>query len=214
MKTACLLLLTMSWAALMPGTGYAVPELVACPLPWGEGVPRPAFSPAGGGRVRGHWGPASLPTSSQSSAETASGHPRDAGHAVSPRDGRHSTEGRASDERRYVGRPSDPNHPAGRSSLTRTNRPNSLPNSRPRSIRGNALHQPGPGKSPVKGGFIPNKTVHHAMPVRSSSNVQPSGLRGDNMSHRGVNPARVDGGSGPQVRGFSGYPQSPVSRKP
>jgi hypothetical protein len=73
MKTTCLLFLAMSWATLMPGTGYAVPELAACPLLWGEGenvgtpgplpggegVPRPAFSPAGAGRVRGHGGPAS-----------------------------------------------------------------------------------------------------------------------------------------------------------
>jgi hypothetical protein len=29
------------------------------PLAWGEGVARPAFSPAGAGRVRGHSGPAS-----------------------------------------------------------------------------------------------------------------------------------------------------------
>ncbi len=26
---------------------------IDCPLPWGEGVPQPALSPAGAGRVRG-----------------------------------------------------------------------------------------------------------------------------------------------------------------
>ena len=30
-------------------------EIIASPLPWGEGVPLPAFSSAGAGRVRGHF---------------------------------------------------------------------------------------------------------------------------------------------------------------
>ncbi len=67
MKITSLLFLSMSWATLMHGTSYAVPESVLRPaknvetpgpLPGGEGVPRPAFSPAGAGRVRGHGGPA------------------------------------------------------------------------------------------------------------------------------------------------------------
>ncbi len=67
MMTTCFLLLTIVWATLTHGTGYAVPELVLRPvknvetpgpLPGGEGVPRPAFSPAGAGRVRGHGRPA------------------------------------------------------------------------------------------------------------------------------------------------------------
>ena len=108
------------------------------------------------------------------------------------------------------------NHPPSRPSLTKANRPKPLANSRQRPMPGNVLHQPGSNKSvgAVKGGFIPNETVHHAMPVRRSSNVQVSALRGDNMSYRRINPARVDGGSGPQLRGLSGYPQSHVSRKP
>jgi hypothetical protein len=186
MKTTCLLFL-MIWAALMQGTGYAVPP-----------------------------SPAPLQTSPASSASTASGHPGDAGHAAPPGDGRHSTEGKASDEHPDHRRTSNPNHPAGRASLTRTNRPNSHADSRQRSLSGNALHQPGSDKSRggVKGGLIPNGTVHNALPVRRSSTIQPSGLRGDNMSYRRVNPARVEGGSGPQLRGLSGYPQSHVSRKP
>jgi hypothetical protein len=187
MKTTFLLFLTMSWAAWTPGTGFAVPS-----------------------------SPASRPTSPASSANTASGHPGDAGQAASPRDARHLTGGKAPDNQRNHDRASYPNHPPSRASLTRTNRPNSLANNRQRSIPGNALHQPGSDKSrsAVKGGFIPNETVHHAMPVRRSSTVQPSALRGDNMSYRRVNPARVDGGSVPQTRGSSGYPQSHVSRKP
>ena len=52
MKTACLLLLSISWATL------AHPA-VLCPLPWAEGVPRPALPSAGAGRVRGRSAPAS-----------------------------------------------------------------------------------------------------------------------------------------------------------
>jgi hypothetical protein len=40
----CILFLTMTWAVLTH-------EAVLCPLPWEEGVPRPAFSPAGAGRA-------------------------------------------------------------------------------------------------------------------------------------------------------------------
>jgi hypothetical protein len=58
MKTTWLLFLTMSWATLSHGIGYAAPRLVACPL-WGGGVPQPASSPADAGRARGHSGPAS-----------------------------------------------------------------------------------------------------------------------------------------------------------
>jgi len=51
MKVASLLLLILSAIACL----VARPLLVesASPLPWGEGVPRPAVSSAGAGRVRG-----------------------------------------------------------------------------------------------------------------------------------------------------------------
>jgi len=52
MKTACLLLLSISWATL------AHPAVLR-PLPWAESVPRPALSSAGAGRVRGRSAPAS-----------------------------------------------------------------------------------------------------------------------------------------------------------
>ena len=50
MRITCLLLLMLSWVNL---------DLYASPLPWGEGVARPGFSPAGARRVRGHLGAAS-----------------------------------------------------------------------------------------------------------------------------------------------------------
>src|SRR5271157_2523476 len=103
MKTTCLLFLMMVRAVLTPVTVDAVPS-----------------------------SPASQQTSPASSANPASSHPRDAEHAAPPRDGRHPAEGGASDERRNRARTSEPNHPPGRASLTRTNRPPQLPNSRQR----------------------------------------------------------------------------------
>jgi hypothetical protein len=57
MKAAYLLLLVLSTllspvARPLPSL-LARPGLFACPLPWGEGVPRPALSSADAGRVRG-----------------------------------------------------------------------------------------------------------------------------------------------------------------
>jgi len=217
MKTTCLLFLTMIWATLAHGTGYAVPELVPCPLPWGEGigqaapelvgrplpwgegVPRPAFSPAGAGRVRGPWGPASQQTSRESSANTASDHPGDPAQrdAAPPRDERHQTEGKASHEQRDHSRASDTNHPPSRASLTKVNRPKQLPNSRQRSLPGNAmnLHPPGSDKSAgaAKGGLIQNETVNNVLPVRTPSVVRPTVPALNNVRHRGPNPAVVGG---------------------
>jgi hypothetical protein len=155
MKTTCLLFLSISWATLTHGTGYAVPELVLCrvenvetpgPLPRGEGVPRPAFSPAGAGRVRGHSRPASQ----------------------------------------------------------KVNRPKQLPNSRQRSLLGNALHQPGSDKSggAARSGFIRNETAHHTLPVRTSSSVRPTVPALNNVRHRGPNPAVV--GGAPNSRSSNG----------
>ncbi len=113
-------------------------------------------------------------------------------------------------------RATETNRPPSRASLTKASRPKALVNGRQGSLPGKVVHQPGANKSggAPKGGLIPNATVPNAMPVRRSSNVQPSGLRGDNVSHRGVNPARIDGGIVPHGRGLSGYPQSHLSQKP
>jgi hypothetical protein len=130
MKTAFLLFLVLCPLA-QPG---------AVPLPRGEGVPRPAFSSAGAGRVRGHSGPA----------------------------------------------------------YQRLGRPKQLPNSRHRSMPGNALHQPGSNKSggAAVGGLIPHETVNNALPVRTPSVVRPTVPALNNVRHRSPNPAVV-GGSAP-----------------
>ena len=166
MKATCLLFLTISWAASMPGAGYAVPS-----------------------------NPASQQISPASSANTASGHPRDAEHAASPRDGRHPTDGKASDEQQNHGRASGTNHPPRGAGLTKANRPKQLPSGRHRSIPGNALHQRGSDKSrgAAKGGFIQNPTIHNALPVRMSSVVRPIALSPNNVRHRSPNPAVVAG---------------------
>jgi len=188
MKTTCLLLLTMIWATLMQGIGYATPELVPSqpqrsgshagrssmenletpgrvknvetpggvknvetpgPLPWGQGVPRPAFSPAGAGRVRGHSGPASQ----------------------------------------------------------KANRPKQLPNGRQRSLPGNAmnLHQPRSHKSggAAKSGFIRNETVNNASAVRTLGVVRPAVPSPNHLHQRSPNPAVV-GSSPPSHRSNTG----------
>ena len=53
MKRLPAVILLMGWVM------SAHSELALCPLPWGEGVARPASSSAGARRVRGHFGPAS-----------------------------------------------------------------------------------------------------------------------------------------------------------
>jgi hypothetical protein len=204
MKTTCLLFLTMSWAPLTQGTGYAVPS-----------------------------SPASRQTAPEGSANTASDHPRDPARrdAAPPRDGRHETGGKASDEQPDLRRASDKNQQPSRVSLTgltKANRPNQLSNSRQRSLPGNALHQPGSDKSggAAKGGFIQNETVHNASPVRTSSVVRPTvpsfnnarpGARSWLWSagrHRGPNPAVVGGSANSDSRNAGTINGTCMNRKP
>ncbi len=173
MKTTWLLFLSMSWATLTHGTGYAAPS-----------------------------SPASQQSYPGSSANTASDHPRDPAQrdAAPAGDGRHPTGGKASDEQRDHGRASDRNNPPSRASLiglTKANRPKQLPNRRQRSIPGNAmnLHQPGSDKSggAAKGGLIRNETVNDALAARMPSVVRPTVPSFINVRHRGPNPAVVGG---------------------
>src|SRR5208282_1513562 len=65
---------------------------------------------------------------------------------------------------------SDKNHPRSGANQAAANRPKQLPNSRKRSVPGNATHlrQPGSNKSggAAKGELIQNETVNNARPVR------------------------------------------------
>jgi hypothetical protein len=204
MKAACLLVLSICWAALTQGTGYAVPS-----------------------------SPASQQTSPESSANTASDYPRDPARrdAAPAADGRHRTGGKASDEQRDLRRASDANHPPSRVSLmgpTKANPPNQLWNSRQRSQPGNALHQPGSDKSgsAAKGGLIQNETVHNALPVRTSSVVRPTVPSLNNVRpgarswlwsagrHRGANPAVVAGSVNSDRRNNGAINGTRMKRKP
>lgn len=194
MKTTCLIFLTISWAALTQGTGYAVPS-----------------------------SPVSQPTSPKSSTNTASDHPHNPARrdAVSPRDGRHETGGKASDEQRDLRWGSDTNHPPSRVSLTgltKANRPNQLSNSWQRSLSGNAmnLHQAGSDKSgsAAKGGLIQTETVHDSWPVRTSSVVRPTVPLFNDVRHRGPNPAVVGGSANSDSRNTGAINGTGMNRKP
>jgi hypothetical protein len=203
MKTACLLFLTMSWAALMHGRGYAVPS-----------------------------SPASRQTAPESSANTASEHPRDPARrdAAPADDGRHQPGGKA-DEQPDLRRAYHKNQrPSGVSltGLTKANRPNQLSNSRQRSLPGNALHQPGSDKpgSVAKGGLIQTETAQNALPVRTSSVVRPTVASFNNARpggrswlwsagrHRGPNPAVVGGSANSDSRNTGAMNGTRMNRKP
>ena len=168
MKTACLLLLTMSWVALTHEMGYAVPM-----------------------------SPASLQTSPASSVNTASGHPGDGERAAPAADGKYPKQGKTSHEQRGHDRLSDMNHPPSRASLTRVNRSQELPKSGQRSLPGNSmnLHQPGSDKSSgvANSGLIRNETVNNALAVRTSNVVRSTSPSFNNVRHRSPNSAVVGG---------------------
>jgi hypothetical protein len=157
-------------------------------------------------------------TSAESSANPASDQPHNAKHAAPADDGKRQKEGNPSDEQRDRRHTSDRNHPRSRTSLTAANRPKQLPNSRKRSIPGNAmnLHQPGSDKSggAAKGGLIQNETVNNALPVRPPSVVRPAVPSLNNVRHRGPNPAVVGGSANADSRNTGAINGTRMNRKP
>jgi hypothetical protein len=229
MKTTCLLFLTMSCATLTHGTGYAVPFSPAIRLSkfeissssqCGSAAPlcgKPlAFRPAS---------PISL---SQRRLEGAAFQTalRRSANVHAPRKGEafpHSgaaeplvSTNQAFDEQRDHAGASEPNHPPSRASLTKANRPKQLPNSRQRSMPGNALHQPGPDKfgGAAKGGLIPNETVSNALAVRTPSVVRPTVLSPNNVRHRSPNPAVVGGSPTSRTSNAGAINGTRMNRKP
>jgi hypothetical protein len=191
MKATCLLFLSMSCVALTHGTGYAVP--------WSPDFSARAWK--GGAEAS----PLRLvPTTVQAWREIPSG------------PATHPTGGQASAEQRDYGRASYPNHSPNRPSLTKANRPKQLPNSRQRSLPGNALHRPGSDKSggAAKSGFIRNETIHNALPVRTPSVVRPAVPLPNNVRHRGPNPAVVGGSPNSQSRNTGAINGTRINRKP
>jgi hypothetical protein len=224
MKTTCLLFLTMSWATLTHGTGYAVPLSPASRLS--------KLEDSSSGQ-RGFAAPlCGKPLAFRPGPPISLSQPRLEGCAFqtrlsrlvnvqTPRKGEafpHSgaAEPKASHEQRDHGRASDTNHPPSRASLAKANRPKQLPNVRQRSRPGNALHQPGPDKSggAAKGGLIPNETVNNALAVRTPSVVRPTVPLLNNVRHRGPNPAAVGGSPNSHGSNTGAINGTRMNRKP
>jgi hypothetical protein len=82
-----------------------------------------------------------------------------------------------------------------KSVLPKANLPKPSVNRRPRSLRGNSLHQGVPNKSGggVSGGLIQGETMHNGLPVRTSGVVRPAAPSVNIVRHRSPNPAVVGG---------------------
>ena len=223
MKSTCLLFLTMSWATLTQGAGYAVPSSPASRLSKLENSSsgqRGSAAPLCGKPLAFRPGP---PISlSQRRLEGAAFQTtlRRLVNVQAPRKGEafpHSGAAEPLVSTHPVSAPaSDPNHPPSRASLTKANRPKVLPNSRQRSISGNALHQPGSNKSGgvAKSGFIRNETVHNALPVRTPSGVRPTAPLPNNVRHRSPNPGVVSGSADFHSRNTGAINGTRMNRKP
>jgi hypothetical protein len=224
MKTTCLLFLSISCATLAHGTGYAVPSGPVIRLSRFENSSsgqRGSAAPLCGKPLA--FRPASPISLSQRRLEGCA-FQTTLGRLVdlqAPRKGEafpHSgaAEPKASHEQRSHGRASDMDHPPSRASLTKVNRPKQLPNSRRRSLPGNALHQPGSNKSggAAKSGFIQNETVNIALPVRTPSVVRPTVPSFNNVRHRGPNPAVVAGSMNSDRRNTGAINGTRMNRKP
>jgi hypothetical protein len=224
MKTTCLLFLSMSWATLTHGTGYAVPSSPAirlCRFENSSSGQRGSAAPLCGKPLA--FRPASPISLSQRRME-GSAFQTTLSRLVNlqaPRKGEafpHSgaAEPKAPHEQRDHGRASDTNHPPSRASLTKANRPRQLPSSRQRSLPGNALHQAGSDKfgGVAKTGFIRNQTINNALAVRTPSVVRPTVLSPNNVRHRSSNPAVVGGSPNSHSSNTGAINGTRLNRKP
>ena len=169
MKTRCLLFLTMSCAALTPGTGYGVPS-----------------------------SPASERSSPETSSNTARGHLGDTGHAAPANDGKHQTGGKTSDEHRDHGRASATNHLPSGVSLTKANHAKRPTDDRQRSRPGNAInvrpHSSDKFAAAPEGGLAQSKAATIRPTGRTPSVVvRPVVPLPNNAHHRSPNAAIVSG---------------------
>ena len=188
MKTICLFLMIGS-IALRPGLGYADPA-----------------------------NPASQERASQSASKTASNDQRDGKQAAPSDGGKGQRDGKPSEEYGDGRHVFDKDHPRGRGSLTRANRPTQLPNNRERSASRNAMNflQPGSDRSDgaAMGGLIQNETVRNALRARASSGVRPALQSLNNARHRGPNPAAIGGSSNSDRRNTATVNGTRMNRKP
>jgi len=167
MKTACFLLMTIGWAALMHGMAYAT-----------------TLSPA------------SQQTSQESAARTISNHPGDAWQRTSADSAKEQKNGKDSNEGRNPHHALERNLARGHASLNQTKRPTPVPSNRVRSGSATAinLRQPGSVRSGAEGkGLIQNETLKGIVPVRPPSAVRPASAARSNVRHRSPNPAIITG---------------------
>jgi hypothetical protein len=189
MKTRCLLFLTMSCAALTPGTGYGVPS-----------------------------SPASERSSPETSSNTARGHLGDTGHAAPANDGKHQTGGKTSDEHRDHGRASATNHLPSGASQTKASHPKRLTNDRQGSRSGNVMDL-GPHSSDKfagvpEGGSVQNKAANIRSTGRPPSVVvRPAVPLVNNAHHRSPNPAIVSGSANVHSRNAGAINGTRMSHK-
>jgi hypothetical protein len=187
MKTTSLIVLTMSWAALMPATGSATPSSTA-----------------------------SQRSSPEASVSPARGHPGDAGRADVSDDGKHLADRSTSGLHPERHRASTPNHAPSRAGLTSANRPKQLPNNRQRSPRGNATNLEGSGSSrdAGKGGLMPGETARNTLASRTSSAVWTRGPSLNVVQHRGTGPAVLSGSVNADRRNNGAINGTRMNRKP
>ena len=192
MKTACLLFLMMIWAPLMQGTSYGVPSSSNfSPRVW-KGMASQAVEKPTTFVILSEANDLGSSPESVTRANYRGSSPEM--WAQNDSAGRRMG-GKATDEYRDHGRTFKTNHPPSHASLTKANHPKPLPNSRQRSLPGNALHRSGSNISagPAKGGLIQGETVHNALPVGMSSVARPTAPPLSNLHHRSPNPAVVGG---------------------
>lgn len=167
MKTACVLLLAISYAALGRGTAYG------------------ARSDSG-----------SQPPSSVTHANTVSVHPRDDAHAPAA-DGKRQTHEKPSNKQPDHRLASDKGKLGNSSGVTNPNRPKQSAIEGKRSAGGNSanLRQPDRTRSgdAAKEALMLNKTVSNAVPVRQPSVAPHTRPAPNNQRHRDPNPAVIGG---------------------
>jgi hypothetical protein len=181
------LFLTMGWAALTQGTGYAVPTT-----------------------------PASQQSSAPSSVTTASGRLDAPGRADASDDAKHLAVGSTSRLHQEQHRAPTTNHPPSRAGLTSTNRPKQLPDSRQRSLDGKAMNHQGSGSGKPWGagkGEL-GETVHNASASPTSSADWSRGPSPNVVHHRGTSPAVLSGSMNADRRNNGAINGTRMNRKP
>ncbi len=155
--------------------------------------------------------------SSAHSTDTTSDHPRS--EQAAQVDGRKHETGEKSSAKRQLNRPAlAKNHAPRRASLSKTSRPEQLPNHQEHSASANVmnLHEPGsrPSASAAKGGLVQNEAGSHALPVRSPSVTRTAAPPLDDARHRSPNAAIVGGSANLTTRNTGAINGTRMSRKP